>query len=83
MSKSKNNYCILYRLHKDNSPVGVICDSEEEQTKELSKLKKEGYKNAFRATLEQVDKALEDFGKQFEPKPLTRQERWIQWALGK
>jgi len=79
----KVTHCIVYRLHKDNSPTVIDCYSEEEQNKELSKMQKEGYKNAYKATPEQAIKVLNEYGKQFEPRPLTKQESWNNWALGK
>lgn len=74
---------VVYRLHKDNSPTIIPCYSEQEQEEVLTKTKKEGYKNAFKATPVQALKVLNDFGKQFEPKPLTQQERWNKWAIGR
>jgi len=79
----KVTHCIVYRLHKDNSPTVIDCSSEKEQGEQLSKIIKEGYKNAYKATPEQATKVLNDYGKQFEPKPLTQQERWDNWAIGK
>ena len=79
----KVTHCIVYRLHKDNSPVVIECCSEEEQKNMLIKTVKEGYKNAYKATPEQAIKVLSDYGKQFKQEPLTQQERWINWALGK
>jgi hypothetical protein len=79
----KVTHCIVYKLHKDNSPTVIDCSSEKEQDEQLSKIIKEGYKNAYRTTPDQATKVLNDYGKQFEPKPLTQQERWINWALGK
>ncbi len=76
-------HCIVYRLHKDNSPTVIDCYSEEEQNKELIAIKKEGYRNAYKATPEQANKVLNDFGDRFKPKPLTSQEVWHNWALGK
>lgn len=79
----KETHCIVYRLHKDNSPTVIPCYSEQEQEEMLVKIKKEGYKNAFKATPSQAINVLNEFGKQFEPKPLTQQERWDKWAIGK
>lgn len=79
----KVTHCIVYRLHKDNSPTVINCYSEKEQDEMLNKTVDGGYKNAYKATPEQAMKVLDDYGKQFEPKPITQQERWINWALGK
>lgn len=76
-------HCIVYRLHKNNSPTVIDCSSEKEQDEQLSKITKEGYKNAYRATPEQATKVLNDYGEQFKPKPLTQKERWYKWALGR
>lgn len=76
----KVTHCIVYRLHKDNSPVVIQCYSEKEQDEMLIKTLNEGYKNAYKATPEQADKVLSDYGEQFKPKPLTRQENWNKWA---
>ena len=93
MTEVKNNpkvsnlidgtHTVVYRLHKNNSPVVTNCYSEIEQTEVLQKCIKDGYKKAFRATPEYATKVLYDFDNQFEPKPLTKQERWANWALGK
>lgn len=40
-------HSIVYKLHKDNSPVVIECYSEEEQNEMLIKIVKEGYKNAL------------------------------------
>jgi len=79
----KVTHCVVYNLHKDNSPTVINCYSEKEQSEMLTKTEKEGYGKAYKATPEQADKVLNDFGKQFEPKPLTQQERWHKWALGR
>jgi hypothetical protein len=76
-------YCIVYRLHKDNSPTVINCSTEKEQDDMLIKIKKDGYKNAYKATKSQATDVLNNYGKQFEPRPLTRQEIWNNWALGK
>jgi len=78
----KETHCVVYRLHKDNSPTVIPCYSEKEQTEVLNKTKKEGYKKAYKATPLEAAKVLDDYGKRFEPKPLTRQERWFKWAIG-
>ena len=46
--------CIVYKLHKDNSPTVIDCSSEKEQNEQLAKIIKEGYNNAYKATPEQV-----------------------------
>jgi hypothetical protein len=85
----KVTHCVVYRSHKGNSPTVIDCYSEDEQNKELSKIQKEGYKNAYKATPEQAmlikknNKVLNEYGKLFDAKPLTEQERWHQWASGK
>ena len=78
----KTSHCIVYRLHKDKSPTVINCFSEKEQDEQLSKIIKEGYKNAYKARPEQAAKVLDDYGKQFEEKPLTQKERWDNWVLG-
>jgi hypothetical protein len=77
----KVTHCIVYRLHKDKSPTVIDCYSEKEQNEQLSKIIKEGYKNAYKASPEHAIKVLNDYGKLFEPKPLSQQERWINWAF--
>lgn len=76
-------HCVVYRLHKDNSPTVINCYSEDEQNRELSKIMKEGYLKAYKATPSEANKVLDDYGKQFEQKPLTQQERWNKWATGR
>ncbi|MGK0446557.1 MAG: hypothetical protein ACJA2M_000326 [Polaribacter sp.] len=79
----KITHCIVYKLHKNNSPTVIDCSSEKRQDEQLFKIIKEGYKNAYKATPDQATKVLNDYGKRFEPKPLTQQERWINWTLGR
>jgi hypothetical protein len=80
----KVTHCIVYRLHKDNSPTVIDCSSEKEQDEQLSKIIKEGYKNAYKATPEQATKVLNDYGDRFtKQRPLTQQERWNNWAIGR
>lgn len=79
----KVTHCIVYKLHKDNSPVVIDFCSEKEQEEGLIKIVKEGYKNAYKATPEQAIKVLNDYGERFKPRPLTQQERWYKWALGR
>ncbi len=79
----KETHCIVYRLHKDNSPVVIPCYSEKEQDEMLIKAKKEGYKNAYKATPSQALNVLNEFGNKFKPKPLTQQEKWNKWAIGR
>lgn len=73
----------MYKLHKDNSPVVINCYSEEEQFEQLHNIVEQGYKNAYRVTPEHANKVLNDFGQRFKPKPLTKQEIWHNWTLGK
>ena len=49
----------------------------------LIKAKKEGYKNAYKATPSQALNVLNEFGNKFKPKPLTQQEKWNKWAIGR
>ena len=83
MNNTENNNAIVYRLHKDGSPVVIPNLSNEKAVIELEKLKTEGYKNAYITTNENADKVLNDFGELFKPKPLTAKERWNKWAIGK
>jgi hypothetical protein len=76
-------HCVVYKLHKDNSPTVIDCYSEKNQDLQLSKIIKEGYSNAYKATPEQATKVLNDFGDRFtKQKPLTQLERWQKWAMG-
>ena len=77
-------HCVVYKLHKNNSPVVINCYSEQEQKIKLYELHNQGYENAYKATPEQATKVLNDFGDRFTKKrPLNKQERWVKWALGK
>ena len=80
----KATHCVVYKLHKDNSPTVIDCYSEKEQDLQLSKIIKEGYPNAYKATPEQANTVLNNYGERFnKPKTLTQQERWENWALGR
>ena len=80
----KVTHCIVYKLHKDNSPTVIDCHSKKEQDVQLSKIINEGYPNAYKATPEQATKVLNDFGYRFtKQRTLTKQERWVKWALGR
>jgi len=76
-------HCIVYKLHKDNSPVVIDCYSKQDQDQKLTEIVNEGYENAYRATPEQANDILRSYGERFnKPKVLTQQERWENWALG-
>ena len=74
-------HCIGYKLHKNSSRTVIDCYSEKEQDEKLKKVIAEGYPNARRLTLKQADKFLD----WYKPivKPLTKQEIWNNWALGR
>ncbi len=77
----KVTHCIVYKLHKDNSPTVIDCYSEKEQDEQLSKIKKDGYKNAYSATPEQATKVLNDYGDTFtKQRPLTQEEMLYNWT---
>jgi len=76
------NSAIVYKLHKDNSPTIISDLTEEEAGVKILEVRK-GYPKAYITTNEKACLVLDEFGKQFEPKPLTQQERWNKWALGK
>jgi hypothetical protein len=76
------NSAIVYKLHKNNSPTIIIDLTEEEADIKLIEVQKD-YPKAYITTREKALKVLDEFGKQFEPKPLSQQERWNKWALGK
>lgn len=76
-------HCVVYKLRTDGTPIVINCYSEEEQGKKLLEVFRDGYKDVRPMTPEQAAKVLDDFGKNFKPKPLTQKERWINWALGK
>lgn len=79
----ETNKAIVYRLHKDNSPVIIGNLSDKDSVIQLEKVKNEGYKNAYITTDENANKVLDDFGERFKPKPLTKEELWWKWALSK
>ena len=76
------NSAIVYRLHKNNTPTIIVDLTEEEVKTKLIEVQKD-YPKAYTTTREKAYLVLDEFGKQFEPKPLTQQERWNKWALGK
>lgn len=76
------NLAIVYRLHKDNSPTIITDLTNFEANRKLIELRKD-YPKAYITTNEKAYSVLDEFGKQFEPKPLTQQERWNNWAIGK
>ena len=73
---------IVYRLYKDNSPVVIPNLSTEGAEVQLKELKAEGYSDAYITTNEKANKVLDDFGKSFIPRSLTKAERWLKWAIG-
>jgi hypothetical protein len=75
-------HSIVYRLHKDNSPVVVDYYSEEEQREQLAIISKD-YKHAQGMSPTQALKILNEFGETFKPKPVSKEETWLKWALGK
>lgn len=82
MKNETNNFAIVYTLAKDNSPIVQLCDSKEDQIAKLAQLKLNGYPKAYACGMEHANSVLYKFGEQFEPKVLTKQERWMQWAVG-
>lgn len=76
------NLAIVYKLHKDNSPTIITDLTREEANEKLLETQKD-YPKAYITTNEKAFEVLNEFGKQFEPKPLTRKEAYTKWALGK
>lgn len=80
---NENQYAVVCTLHKDNSPVVIECSSEGQQNIILKDLHEKGYIKAYKCSIENADMLLNNYGKQFEPKPLSIEEKWWKWALGK
>jgi len=76
------NFAIVYRLHKDNSPTIITDLTEEEAKTKLLEIQKD-YPKAYKTSNEKALQVLDEYGKQFEPKPLTRQQAYDKWAIGK
>lgn len=76
------NFAIVYRLHKDNSPTIMTDLTEAEAKTKLLETQKD-YPKAYITSNEKAYDVLNEFGKKFEPKPLTRQQAYDKWALGK
>ena len=76
------NSAIVYRLHKDNSPTIITDLTEEEAEVKISEIRKD-YPKAYITTNEEAYQVLNEFGKQFEPKPLSKIEAYNKWAIGK
>lgn len=76
------NLAIVYRLYKDDSPTIIVNLTAEDANKQIVEIRKE-YPKAYITTTEKANLVLDEFGKQFEPKKQTQQERWNDWAIGK
>lgn len=74
-------FSIVYRLHKDNSPVIIKDLTEAEACKMLEEIRKD-YPKAYITTNAEADTILEDFGKRFI-RNRTKEEIWLDWAIGK